>query len=303
MAKSHYHILRDQMGASPSLERWGFAVEEFSCFVPPKNRYIHTHDFVEMVFVREGQGIHRLESGSRPLKPGTLAIIHQHQAHGFESHTPHLHLINLYFDLARINLPVPPAPLDDVLPLILPLHPPFGRRRQQIVHLQFSEPEALAHLFLLLRDEMAADEKSFGGVANGLAFFLSLACRQYLRERKSTISRRRHMHTNAIERVERLCHHLDIHFTENASLPLLAKMAGLQPHYLCRLFKAHTGESLFTYILHRRLEKCLLLLRQSQQKVLDIALSCGFNNLPHFNRIFKREMKVSPLAYRKQFLV
>ena len=115
MSQRHFHLSRAQMGKLPDLDRWGFAIEEFPRFVPPHNNFLHTHDIVEMLFVRAGEGVHRLPNSQRPLKPGTLAIIHHHQAHGFESLTPSLNLINVYFDFNRLILPVLPSPLWEIV--------------------------------------------------------------------------------------------------------------------------------------------------------------------------------------------
>jgi AraC family transcriptional regulator len=56
-----------------------------------------------------------------------------------------------------------------------------------------------------------------------------------------------------------------------------------------------------TYILHRRLGQILLLLRQTKRPIVEIAFDSGFNDLPHFNRIFRREVGMTPREYRKQW--
>lgn len=297
-----FHIDRSKMSALPSLDRWGVAIEEFPAFAPQENGLLHTHDCVEMVFVREGKGVHKLEEGSCPLKPGTLAILHHHQAHGFQASSPSLHLINLYFDLSVLEIPVFSPPLDGALLDLLPLHPPLGRRMRSITHLFFPDTERVAAFLSLLKDTLEQKKALPQEVASGVSFFLSMLCRRYLLQHKAKGGPRTERASGTLERIEKLRRHLDLHFTENHQLNALAKQTGIQSQYLCRLFKAHTGKSIFDYLLHRRLEKCLLLLRQSQNKIIDIALSCGFNDLPHFNRLFKREIHFTPLEYRGQWI-
>jgi AraC-like DNA-binding protein len=43
-----------------------------------------------------------------------------------------------------------------------------------------------------------------------------------------------------------------------------------------------------------------VLLRSTDDKVLSIALDCGFRDLAHFNRTFKRALAQPPTAFRRQ---
>ena len=49
----------------------------------------------------------------------------------------------------------------------------------------------------------------------------------------------------------------------------------------------------------RRLQAAMLALRSTDDKVLAIALDCGFRDLSHFNRKFRDLVGVSPTAYRR----
>jgi AraC-like DNA-binding protein len=75
---------------------------------------------------------------------------------------------------------------------------------------------------------------------------------------------------------------IDQHFREPLSLAKLARVAGLSP----------------TYILERRIQAAMLRLRQTDEKVIQIAHEVGFNDLSHFNRCFTRLCAHSPRAYR-----
>jgi len=140
-------------------------------------------------------------------------------------------------------------------------------------------------------------------LAKLLSLILAACCRQY------ALQSGRHLRkgsalspTPAASRIERLREHLDEHFAIETNLHHLAALAKLEPHYLCQAFKAHTGKPVFVYLLHRRLEHSLWLLRHTQNRITEVALSCGFSDLPHFNRLFKREIGVSPRHYRQQWI-
>lgn len=68
--------------------------------------------------------------------------------------------------------------------------------------------------------------------------------------------------------------------------------------YIGRLFKKETGVSFNEYCMELRLEKAENLLRTSDDKIIDIAMECGFNNISYFNRVFHKKHGISPKSYR-----
>lgn len=86
------------------------------------------------------------------------------------------------------------------------------------------------------------------------------------------------------------------------SVGSIAKMAGLSPDHLARLFR---GEPLplSRLIWQWRLEAChrdLLDPRLANCSISDIAFSWGFNEAAHFSRSFKEHYSISPREYRRQ---
>lgn len=80
-----------------------------------------------------------------------------------------------------------------------------------------------------------------------------------------------------------------------------ADLAGISVGYLHQVFAAH-GETFGTCLLERRLERVALLLRNPDQQhlpVSTIALRCGFRDLSHFGRVFRRHYGSSPGRWRK----
>lgn len=68
--------------------------------------------------------------------------------------------------------------------------------------------------------------------------------------------------------------------------------------YIGRLFKREMGMSYSEYARERRLEAARTMIVDSNEKIIDIALECGFNNVPYFNREFNKKYGLSPTAYR-----
>jgi AraC-like DNA-binding protein len=301
MATRHFELkTRDN---NPDLKAFGFGMEEFPSFKSVKP-VLHTHDLIELVYVRAGEGLHIFGKKEYPAVAGSLAVIHHNQAHGFKTGAGGLSLINIYIDINRFTLPVMPKALQGILPRILPLHPRIRHNLHDIVYIQFPRPAAMEELLLRMKDELKARREGFReSLHHYFALFLIESCRNYISQQLVSLAENGPGGTcrEAGAQIARLCRHLESHFAEPLRLDELAKFAGLQKNYLCRTFKAHTGQTIFNYIIHQRLGRAMLLLRQTDHPVVEIALSSGFNDLPHFNRIFRREAGMTPREYRKQW--
>jgi AraC-like DNA-binding protein/quercetin dioxygenase-like cupin family protein len=106
------------------------------------------------------------------------------------------------------------------------------------------------------------------------------------------------LRTGDQERIERVCDYLLGHATEAVSLPQAAKLANLSVPAFGRLFRKATGRSLVSYLCELRVGIACRLLQESSKSVMEICHESGFNNLAHFNRIFKRLRNMSPRAFR-----
>jgi AraC-like DNA-binding protein len=101
-------------------------------------------------------------------------------------------------------------------------------------------------------------------------------------------------------RIEDAVFYVEDRYSEELSLPDIARHFGLNPSYFSRLFARHTGMPLFSYVNRLRIQKSCMLLKRSGLSILEIAFSVGYNNLSHFNRYFRRIMGESPREYRKR---
>ncbi|MDP5019344.1 MAG: AraC family transcriptional regulator, partial [Opitutales bacterium] len=94
--------------------------------------------------------------------------------------------------------------------------------------------------------------------------------------------------------------HLVANFRDEIRLEDLLKISGLSRPTFARQFKQHSGHSFSTFVNELRLQAARRELRDSERSVLDIALACGFRQVTFFNRLFKREMKCTPVEYRRK---
>jgi AraC-like DNA-binding protein len=81
----------------------------------------------------------------------------------------------------------------------------------------------------------------------------------------------------------------------------VAALLGITPRYVHLLLK-ETGRTFSRHVLHRRLERALMLLRDPQwgaRKIADVAEESGFSDLAYFSRSFRRHFGLTPSAVRQ----
>ena len=103
---------------------------------------------------------------------------------------------------------------------------------------------------------------------------------------------------NADARVTRVLRSLDRSPQASFTLDQMAHEAGLSPYHFLRTFQRLTGVTPHQYVLRARLRQAALRLVSSGDKIVDVALDCGFGDLSNFNRAFRAEFRLSPRAYR-----
>ena len=87
-------------------------------------------------------------------------------------------------------------------------------------------------------------------------------------------------------------------FKNNLQLEQLATIACMSPYHFHRLFKLHTGESVYAYIKKIRLEYAALCLLRSSEPPGNIAFSSGYSNVSAFSKAFKQYYGISPQDFR-----
>ena len=88
-------------------------------------------------------------------------------------------------------------------------------------------------------------------------------------------------------------------YMDDISLETAAQKYYFNPSYFSNLFKNNTGFGFSEYLLKIRIQSAKNLLKSSDWSVAEISARVGFRDPTYFNRMFKREVGISPLKYRQ----
>lgn len=79
----------------------------------------------------------------------------------------------------------------------------------------------------------------------------------------------------------------------------VAKAVGMPKSTFCLFFKKMTGKSFVSYLTDFRIESSCQMLQKTNMTVSEICIASGFNDIPYYNRTFKKIKKQTPTEYRK----
>ena len=206
-------------------------------------------------------------------------------------------LYNIYVDPQNHPLPDLSAELRPYLARFLPLHHQLAHEQNRVVHLQFSDVQRMGMILsIMARESGHPTTGTREALRAGYQLFL-IECARLLKSQAPLPAPELSPTDHSMEELRTF---LDESFTRPLTLTDLADHTGLGPNYLCRVFKKYTGKTIVQYLTQRRIEAALLRLASTRDKVLSIAYECGFGDLAHFNRTFKKLTGTSPNQYRRR---
>jgi two-component system, response regulator YesN len=103
--------------------------------------------------------------------------------------------------------------------------------------------------------------------------------------------------------INRICHFIEKHLSEDLSLVRLAETHYFNPSYLSYFFKQERGINLSEYIDKCRIRRAKELLQNRDLKIWEVGTSVGYNSAHSFTRFFKKVTGMTPKEYRETLLV
>lgn len=93
---------------------------------------------------------------------------------------------------------------------------------------------------------------------------------------------------------------MDREFAQPLDVEALARGAHMSAGHLSRQFKAAYGESPYGYLMTRRVERAMALLRRGDMSVTEVCFAVGCSSLGTFSTRFTELVGMSPSAYRRE---
>jgi AraC-like DNA-binding protein len=107
-------------------------------------------------------------------------------------------------------------------------------------------------------------------------------------------------HLRDLARLRRVRDRIDREYAQPLDVEALARSAHMSAGHLSREFKLAYGESPYSYLMTRRIERAMALLRRGDLSVTEVCFAVGCSSLGTFSTRFSELVGVPPSVYRRQ---
>lgn len=255
-----------------------------------RQMYLHSHDFLEINYVKEGAGYYLIEEREYEIRQGDIFIINNQERH-MAVHDGSLMLEVIVFD---------PAFLWERMQGYQFLEPFFNRSAvfTNCIRKEEEGYEKLLEAIVNIRGEYEGRKQGWElFVKSWTQLFMAQLYRVYLKSQDESV--RKEARHKTFTRLQPVLDYIHEHYLDQLELEELARVAMMNKSYLCSCFKNTLHMRIFEYIDQLRINRACLLLSTSNESITDIAMMTGFNSVSYFNRIFKKVRGISPGNYRK----
>ena len=107
-------------------------------------------------------------------------------------------------------------------------------------------------------------------------------------------------HLRDLAWLRRVRDRIDRDYAQPLNVEALARGAHMSAGHLSRAFRLAYGESPYSYLMTRRIERAMALLRRGDLSVTEVCLAVGCSSLGTFSTRFTELVGMSPSTYRRQ---
>lgn len=101
------------------------------------------------------------------------------------------------------------------------------------------------------------------------------------------------------QRIKTMLAYIHTHYGSNLTTAVIAASASISESECLRCFRSTIGTTPIQYLKQYRIQQAARFLTETCQKVSDIAILCGFQDMSYFTRSFRAQMGCVPTEYRK----
>lgn len=265
--------------------------------IRPHTRFVHfprhRHNYVELIYMCQGQTTHMVDGRQVVLKEGELLFLNQHAWQeilpaGEKDIAVNFIILPEFFDTAFQMVGEEDSLLREFMVSTLK----SGNGYENYLHFKVAGILPVQNLvenlvWTLLYDQ--PNKRSMNQITMGLLMLQLTHYTGCLSAEGGSMER---------ELTLRVLRYIDENY-RNGELTELAGLLGYDVYWLSRAIKRLTGHNYKELLQMKRLSQAVFLLLHTGLSVADISVAVGYDNTSYFHRIFRAVYGVSPGEYRK----
>ena len=251
----------------------------------------HWHEKIELLYFMDGEALIKCNSLEIPAKKGNLIVINSNELHQGWCMTESTDYYCIIFDTSLFQ-----SRHVDVCEAKY-INPISGNRI--LFKNRIESNEYVTNLIHEFVKEYEAKQIGYEMAVKAtlyqlLVFLLRNHVRVFLTSREYDARMKN------LKRFNGVLEYIENNYSEKITIDRLCAMANVSRFYFCRLFKSITNKSLGEYLNRLRVNKAEELLKSGNCNITEAAMSCGFDDMNYFSRVFKKYKNESPSSMLKR---
>ncbi len=247
---------------------------------------LHTHEFMEIIFVLSGEITHIINSEIQELKTGSIVFIRPNDIHYFEKkenkgaeiislsfHLETFQGLGEYLEENTIFRNFSRAVIPELFQISLRRIDDIAIELLKLNSLQFTNPNLVKVKFKVILADLFV--KCF------------LTAQPLSKELKAPAW------------LEEVCERMRKISNLEQGFSRLKKIAPCSPEHLCKVFKTYLNKTPTEFINGLKIEYSAHLLTNSDEEIYAIAVDLGFKSISRYYKLFKKQYAIPPAQYRK----
>ena len=276
--------------STPETKSRLFQVEIFDANRHFEVHYPHRHDFFEVLFIRNGSGLHVIDDNKYEIKPPCIFFMSPGQAHKFEfSHDIEGFIFIFTAEFYLLHQQNQNRLLE---------YPFFFTIQQNNPPLQLSKNEDIQFLEILFNKAIKSIEKRDvlldELLRSLLHLILSYCSTLYVVDEKILTQTRGHII------VKRFYQLVEENYQNNFSVNEYAQMLNITSNHLTQVLKQFTGRTTNDILQSKQLLEIKRLLLHTNLGVSEIAHQLNFADQSYFTKFFKKTTGMTPMKFRSE---
>lgn len=143
--------------------------------------------------------------------------------------------------------------------------------------------------------------RGFDAVLELMSILHKLSCSASMRMLSDTALNNHQTLNYHSRRLEKAFEFMHTNFQKQITLKELSKLVSMTEVSFSRFIKKHTGKSFIDTMNEIRLGQATRMLMETKLAIAEVSYNCGFHNISHFNRLFKKKKQCTPKEFREKF--
>lgn len=268
----------------------------------------HYHQYSQIWYVTQGICIHKVEGQTYTMQVGDAFFIPPKVAHSTELTEEDSNIICCEFDLESVlqHNVVPYDKIKEItgnISFSMLFQKELFSTRPQFSFTKDGQKQMERLMNTMLEEYNRGDQYYEDFLQLQILQLLLIIAREMQKPSPDSASKSSLVFDKYREMVAGAVAYIDVNFDKPLTLDGMCRISMVSKTYFCYIFKILTGKTFVEYLMEKRIDRSMTLLRDTDESIIEIGHAVGFHEPTHFSRTFKKLRGISPREFRNNAIM